>query len=233
MQKVHARSHSHFHIFHTSPPYAMLKPHLIISIACTLLLLASSCSKQRGTRSVEEIAADLKIVQPDTSVYGTLRSHSADSLTLATEYDTDPIRCTYDEARARDAILGSITEGNRYALLIDPETHSARKLINLTELSGQWFYDDADQQRGFTITTAGALSSINPKDVSFRKWKFHNGHIILYYVDTESVVRDSRDYLSDTTDIQSLTDDHLDLTFRGQSLHCYRQREAIKVKFNF
>lgn len=211
----------------------MSKQQLFIATGCTLFLLVCSCTKQKGARSVEEIAADLKIVQPDTSVYGTLRSHSADSLILTPEYGTDPIRCIYDEARGRGDILGSITEGNRYALLIDPETHSARKIINLTELSGQWFYDDAGQQRGFTFTTAGALSSINPKDVSFKKWKFHNGHIILYYTDVESVVRDSRDYQSDTTDITTLTAENLDLTFRGQALHCHRQREAIKVKFNF
>ena len=175
----------------------MSKHLLFISTGCTLLLLAASCSGRKGARSVEEITSELHIVPPDTSVYGTLRSHSADSLILTPEFGDDPIRCVYDEARGRGAILGTITDGNRYALLIDPDTHGARKIINLTELSGQWFYDDADQQRGFTITTAGALSSINPKDVSFKKWKFNNGHIILYYTDIESVVRDSRQYQSD------------------------------------
>lgn len=205
---------------------------LFIATGCTLFLLLCSCSGQRGARSVEELAAEIHIVQPDTSVYGTLQTKTIDSLFFTAEYDDEPFSCGFNEAQGEGTILGSLTEGNRFALLITPETKSARHIVNITELSGQWFFDD-DDERGFTFTTAGALSSINPKDVSFKKWKIYNGKIILFYTDIESVVRDSRDYQSDTTEIHALTDNHLELSFRGQRISCHRQREAIKVKFNF
>lgn len=211
----------------------MSRHTLYIAIGSTLLLSLCSCTGQKGERSVEEIAADIHIEQPDTSVYGTLNTLTTDSLILTPEFGDQPIRCNFREANAHGDILGSLTEGNRYALLIDPATRQARKILNLTELSGQWFIDGDDDQRGFTFTAAGALSSINPKDVSFKKWKYYNGHIILFYTDIESVVNDSRDYQSDTTDIHALTADHLELSFRGQPISCHRQREAIKVKFNF
>lgn len=205
----------------------MTRTHIILLIGCFLSLLICSCNKQRGARSVDEISENLIIVQPDTSLRGTLNAITPDSLRLTAEYDNAPISCTYDEARGNSQIFGSLTEGHRYALLVNPATRDALKIYNLTELSGQWFFDTAEG-RGFTFTAAGALSSINPKDVSMKKWKFYNGHIIIYYVDINDVVNDSRNYKSDTTEIQSLSADNLVFRFRGQPLRCTRQHGAIK-----
>lgn len=206
-------------------------PLYIYIIECTLFLLLCSCKGQGGARSVEEIKAELHIDIPDTTLYGTLSSLRGDSLVLTSQYD-ETTSCSITEARSRQQILGSLTEGNRYAVLLSPEAKSAQQVINLTELSGQWFYD-MDQQRGFNLTTAGAMSSINPDEVSFRKWRIYNGRIILYYIGKEHVVRNSRQFLTDTTEITHLTADELELTFRGKQLHCRRQTEAIKVDFNF
>lgn len=207
----------------------MSRRHLLTIIGCTLFLLVSSSCGQKGARSVEEIEESLVIAKPDTSLYGTLKSVRPDSLVFISEFDEQPITCIYDEARGRKQFFGSLTEGNRYALLIDPEEKAAIRMVNLTELSGQWFYD-LEEQRGMTFTAAGALSSINPKDVSFKKWKFHNGKIVLYYTDIEAVVSDSREYESDTIEIESLTSENLDFQFRGEKLHCTRQHGPIKLK---
>lgn len=207
----------------------MSRRHLLIIIGCTLFLLVCSSCGRKGARSVEEIEESLVIAKPDTSFYGTLKSVRPDSLLFISEFDGQLVSCVYDEARGRNQIYGSLTECNRYALLIDPEEKAVIRMVNLTELSGQWFYD-REEQRGMTFTAAGALSSINPKDVSFKKWKFHNGKIVLYYTDLEAVVSDSREYQSDTIDIESLSSEILDFSFRGEKLHCTRQHGPIKLK---
>lgn len=205
----------------------MIRTHLILLIECTLLLLISSCGGQKGERSVKEIEESITIEVPDTSFYGTLSAITPSQLTFTPDYGDSPVSYYYDEARGRRQILGSLTEGDRYALVTDRGEGSILKMLNITELSGQWFYDTTEG-RGFNLTAAGALSSINAKDFSFKKWKFYNGRIILFYVGIEDVANSARDYKSDTTDIESLTDDELIFRFRGNTYRCSRQREAIK-----
>lgn len=206
--------------------------HTSISIGCTLFLLVSSCNGQKGAHSVEEIVANIEVAKPDTSVYGTLKDISADTLLFTEEFGEGTFTCGYLQAKGLHEIYGSLTQGNRYAMLIDPNEQSALKIVNLTELSGQWFYD-IEEQRGFTITAAGALSSINPKDVSFKKWKFQNGKIVIYYTNIDDVVSDTREYKTDTTDINRLSAENLEITFLGQTLNCQRQHGPIKMKFKF
>lgn len=208
----------------------LMTRHLLLLIGCTLSLFLCSCKGQKGARSVEEITSSIHIVQPDTSLYGTLKAVTEDSLSFAAEYDNAPFSCTYNTAMDEGHIFGSLTKGHRYALLVDPSCQDARHLLNITELSGRWFYDEAPES-GLSFTAAGALSSINTHDVSFRKWKYYNGHIILYYINIEDVVKDSRNYKSDTTAILSLSADALTFRFRGETHSCHRQKEAIKVKF--
>lgn len=206
--------------------------HLLLTTGCALSLFLCSCNGQKGGRSVEEITSSLHIEQPDTSLCGTLNAVTHDSLQFTSEFGGESFSCTYDAAQAQQQILGSLTEGNRYAVLIDPRQKAALKLLNLTELSGQWFFDDAPES-GLNFTAAGALSSINNHDVCFKKWKHYNGQIIIFYTGIEESVSDSRQYKADTTEITSLTADALTFRFRGESRSCHRQKEAVKVKFNF
>lgn len=205
----------------------MIRTHLILLIECTLLLLVCSCNGQKGERSVKEIEESLTIEVPDTSFYGTLSAITPSQLSFTPEYGDSTVSYYYDEARGRRQIIGSLNEGDRYALVVDPNEQAILKMLNLSELSGQWFYD-TDEGRGFNLTAAGALSSINTNDFCFKKWKFYNGRIILFYVDAQEVVKDARDYKSDTTDVQTLTPDVLVFRFRGNTYHCSRQRETIK-----
>lgn len=205
---------------------------LLFTIGCTLFLLLCSCNGQKGARSIEELTSSLHIEQPDTSLYGTLKAVTHDSLEFISEIDNDRFTCTYDAARDQNNILGSLTEGNRYALVIDPREKAAIKLLNLTELSGQWFYDN-NPESGLNFTAAGALSSINNQDVNFRRWKYYNGQIIIFYTNIEEVTQDTRQYKADTTEILSLNADALSFRFLNETRTCHRQKEAIKVKFDF
>lgn len=206
--------------------------HLLLTTGCTLSLLLCSCNGQKGARSVEEITASIHIEEPDTSLYGTLQAVTPDSLKFTSDYDNEPFSCAYDAARSHDGIYGSLTEGNRYAVHLATGQRTAHKLFNITELSGQWFYDDAPES-GLNIAASGALSSINAKDVCFKKWKFLNGRIVIFYTGLEDVAKDFHDYKSDTTEIVSLSADALTFRFLGESRSCHRQKEAVKVKFDF
>lgn len=209
----------------------MFRIHIISLIECTLFLLVCSCNGQKGARSVEEIVSELTIQTPDTSLYGSLKEIVNDTLVISSEFDDQVIRCSYEEAQGSNGVIGSLTIGNRYAMLLDMNEKRVNKIINVTELSGQWFYD-INEQRGFNFTAAGALSSINPDEFCFRKWKFYNGKIILYYVEKNDVTKNSKDFKTDTTEIEQLTSEDLDFAFRGQSYHCQRKHEAVKFQMN-
>lgn len=204
----------------------MHRTHIILLLQCTLLLLLSACSGKKGEHSVNP--GDIVIIQTDTSLRATLHAIEPDSLCFTADYDsTQFIRCNSAEAQQKGQVFGSITQGCRYAVLIDRNHNTVQKMYNLTELAGQWFFDK-EEGRGFTFSVSGALSSINPKDVSMRKWKFLNGHIVIFYTGIEEVIEDHRKWRTDTTDIQSLSAEELTFTFRGETLHCTRQHEALK-----
>lgn len=209
-----------------------MNQNLQLTTGCALALLLCACNGQKGERSVEEITSSLHIEQPDTSLYATLKAVNPDSLAFASQYDDESFSCTYEAAKSQSYIYGSLTEGHRYAIVLNPNHHDALKLFNITELSGQWFFDNHPES-GLTFTASGALNSINSDNVSFRKWKFYNGRIILYYVEAQDLAEDAHHYKADTTEIVSLSAEALTFRFRGETLSCHRQKEAIKVKFNF
>lgn len=206
--------------------------HLLLATGCALSLLICSCNGLKRGRSVKDITSSLHIEQADSSICGTLNTVTHDSLKFTSEFNGENFSCTYDAAQTQHNIIGSLTEGNRYAVLIDLKQNTAHKMLNLTELSGQWFFDDKPES-GLDFTAAGALASINNHDVCFKKWKHYNGQIIIFYTGLEETVTDSRQYKADTTQITSLSAEALTFRFRGELRSCHRQKEAIKVKFNF
>lgn len=199
---------------------------------CTLFLLVCSCNKREGAHSSVDADHELVINEADTSFIGTITAIDGDNITLTKERSEE--RLTFDCSSARNAghILGDLRQGDRYAITTTASGHGASNILNITQLSGVWF-NDTDSERGLRLTASGDLSSINPEKYAFRKWKPYNGRLILYYIGIETVAKDSRDFLADTTDIVTLTDDILVYRFLGETISCHRQKEAIKVKFEF
>lgn len=99
-------------------------------------------------------------------------------------------------------------------------------------MAGQWFYN-MEEQRGMTFTMAGALSSINASDFTFRKWKVLNGRLLLYYHIIKEDGTLSDEMSVDTTMIRTLTDNKMEFDFRGQPFTCQRQTKPIKIKLKF
>lgn len=206
---------------------------LTVITVCTLFLLVCSCNKREGAHSsVEEAPRALVINEADSSIVGTLDAIDGDNITIKKERSDERLTFDYSPARNSGRVIGDLRKGDRYALTTDASGQSAATILNITQLSGLWLFDK-DGERGVTFTAAGSLSSVNPEKYSYRSWKPYNGRLILYYIDVETVTKNSRDYLSDTTDVVTLTDDNLVYLFRGDAISCHRQKEAIKVKFEF
>ena len=228
---------------------------ILTLLECTLALLTCSCKGQRGARSVEEIAAEIVIATPDTSIYARVKAFTADSLIVVQDHKEQAVSyamatgtyangnnvhangngtyaTTNSNGDAPTIIVGTLREGDRVALVVNGKTHNVQHIVNITQMTGQWFYD-MDAQRGFTLTAAGSLSPINPDDVCLRRWKLNNGRLIIYYTPAEDVARNSRNYLTDTTTIDALSDQEMVFAFRGNTLHCRRKTEPIKVEFKF
>lgn len=134
------------------------------------------------------------------------------------------------EADQTEQIKGSITLGDEYIILPDLKRHSIKMAINLTELSGKWFYD-MEQHRGLKIESNGAISSINTEDISFREWKLLNERFYIYYLTPDMVSPDRHEYLVEPANILSLDKSHLTFHFLGRTYECQRRQELIKMKF--
>lgn len=194
-----------------------------------LTLLCCACNGNRNHSYADDHVA---VSIPDTSIYAHLENITTDTLTFTSKSDKEHVKCAYADASTSGQIFGSITEGHLYSLLISPGTQSARHIVNLTDLSGQWFYD-GENGRGFELGIDGELSPINNGQLAFRKWKICNGHLIFYYTDEQTIAKTEEKFNNDTTDIIDLSPEKLVFKFLGKEYHCQRQHEAIKMHFDF
>lgn len=211
--------------------------HNLMKLICTKVLpttciLACLCSACNSRKSPAIDVMSHTVVAPDTSIYARLAHHNTDSLVFMTEDGSNRIACAYSEAATNGQIYGSLSEGDLFSLLLSPGTRNARHIVNLTNISGQWFYD-GENGRGFELGIDGQLSPINNGKLAFRKWKIYNGHLIFYYTDEQTVAKGEEKFSNDTTDIMELSPEKLVFTFLGKTYHCQRQHESIKMHFNF
>lgn len=201
-------------------------------IGCTLTLALCSCRGQREGRSVEEIAHNIVVSPIDTTLYCSLVAIKNDSLILRPEYEEDECSYAYLQALGEGNIKGELREGDNYSITVDKDLHRVLHMLNHSQLTGQWFYD-IDEMQGMTFTAAGALSSINAKDFTFRKWKVLNGNLLLYYLTIEEDGSLSQEIHVDTTKVEGLSNELLEFNFRGHHYCCRRLTKPIKVKMEF
>lgn len=206
--------------------------HLLLLIGCTLTLSLCSCRGQKGGRSVEEIAREIVVAPLDTTVYARLVNIKGDSLIVEPEYDENTRSYAYLQAMGEGQVVGDLCPGDKYALNIEGSSHRIVHMLNLSQMAGQWFYN-MEEQRGITFTVAGALSSINASDFTFRKWKVLNGSLLLYYYTIKEDGTLSEEMSIDTTMVKTLTNNKMEFDFRGKLFTCQRQTKPIKIKLNF
>ena len=94
---------------------------------------------------------------------------------------------------------------------------------------GQWFFD-TQHSKGMIFDAKGALSSINTDEISFRRWQFLKGKLLIYYVYTQQEAEEQDQFEVDTVEVQKLTTDEFNFQFRNKQYNCIRQKDALKFK---
>ena len=168
--------------------------------------------------------------ESNTAFRATLMEVDDDSLVLRVHETGKTIRLGHLEAEMGGQMKGSLTKGNEYSIFPNMANQSVIMAVNISELRGQWFYD-MQQHRGLKFEPHGAISSINPQDISFREWKLLNGKLFIYYLTIDMVAPDRKEYLVQPAEIVSLSKDRLQFQFLGKTYDCQRQKEAVKMKF--
>lgn len=218
-------------------------PSLTLTLLALLALAFGACTSRRGDKAEtpaerQRMEGEAEVnpmveqldQEPDAAFRATLVEQRDDSLVLRNTETGQTLVLGYIEAEMGGQMKGSLTKGNEYSIFPAMATKSVTMAINVSELRGQWFYD-MQQHRGMRFEPHGAISSINPKDISFREWKLLNGRLYIYYLTLDMVAPDRNEYLVQPAEIISLSKDRLQLEFLGKAYNCQRQQKAIKMKF--
>lgn len=166
---------------------------------------------------------------PDSALYVQLDSVSHDSIYVRVSGQSKRKVYGINEAYADGKVKGSLNPGDMLSIFPDNKAKRILISINVTEMSGQWFYDMLDH-RGFSFGPRGALSTINNVEISFREWKLLNGKLYLYFVPMQQASIEHVENQVEEAEIQSLSKDHLIMHFRGATLNCRRQTKPLKFK---
>ena len=167
---------------------------------------------------------------PDYAELVTLLEVDGDSLLVQPDNDIEPPRAyAFRDAQADHRLKGTLRVGDLYSVFPDSKRRRLTIGINVTELRGQWFYDQ-EHHRGLQFEPSGGLSSINTEHYSLREWKLLNGKLYIYYVDMQQVAPYRHEFSVDEAEILLLNPDELQLAFRDTVYTCHRQRGPIKFR---
>lgn len=213
----------------------MERRNIFCITALTLILFVlGSCgqdkkkseSQSRNLSPVNEKVQELDET-PDEAMLVTLTGIEGDSLKVKTLAGTEEKTYSMSEASQTSQIKGNLNVGDTLSVFPENSTKNIKICINVSELSGRWFYDMA-QHRGFSFETKGAMSSINADNVAFKEWKLLNGKLYLYFVDMQQAADDRHQYLVEEAEIQTLSKENLEFSFHGNSYSCKRLTQVLK-----
>ena len=163
---------------------------------------------------------------PDTAMLVRLDDIEGDSLIVTPLDEFHKLAFDYSKAKASGQVKGSITVGDTLSIFPDNRKHEILLTINVSELSGRWFYDIA-QHRGLIFEANGGMSTINAATMAYREWKLLNGKLYIYYVDMQQVADERHQYEVDEAKILHLDRENLELEFRNNHVKCQRQHGLI------
>ena len=190
------------------------------------LLLLSACGGKKSSSEERHTVAEEEVV-PDSSLMVRLLDVRDDSIYLEELAHHQRRTLCYGRAQLEGRVKGSLEKGDTLSVLPNSHTHHADAIINISELTGRWFYDHS-QHRGFEFGPDGALSSINMEQVSFRNWFVKNGNLVIHYVDMQQAVSNGRQYWVDHARIERLSKDELVLAFKDTLYQCRHEIAPVK-----
>lgn len=194
----------------------------------SLLSACSNGSKPNGaTRHSEEIKEHIAEVK-DSAVMVRLVGVSDDSISVLNNQTGKPQTFDYTRALIDHTVKGSLSKGDTLSVVPIEGGKAVKSVVNISELLGRWFYD-MPQHRGFRFEYGGTMSSFNNQLVSYNSWRVLNGTLFLYYVGMQQAAESEDDYQVDTAQIESLSREYMELTFRGTRLKCQRLNKVLKL----
>lgn len=157
----------------------MKKIYIFLLAALALTIAACSNKKSPTTESSVPVIEDEKTTN-DSTIYGVCGDGTMmNTLELITDAgDTVSFALTEDEDGSQP-VVGGLLAGDRLAVVegsaIDGEK-SARKVINLTTLTGKWTSLD----KNFEILEGGEVkSNVEAEKNPWTSWKILNGKLLL------------------------------------------------------
>lgn len=144
-----------------------------------LSVLLTACNNTGKKQSVAEPVEDEEVSIPDSTVYGVCGDGTMmNSLELITDAG-DTISYIINEEDGSQPVVGGLLAGDRLAVLegqpLDGDK-TARKVINLTTLTGKWTSLD----KNFEILEGGEVkSNIEAEKNPWTSWKILNGKLLL------------------------------------------------------
>lgn len=193
---------------------------------CFLLVGCSSCSSDKKKDRKTELEGYNPLVEqldetPDSAFLARLVDYTDDSVYVTSRYSSRRMAYAYADAKAVGKVQGTLEKGNWFSLFPDNRQKLVLAMINTTELSGKWEYDQK-QHRGLSFNERGGMSSINPDKVCFREWKLLNGLLYIYYVDMQQKAGDRHQYRVEEANIANLSKDCVTLQVMGRTFECTR-----------
>lgn len=203
----------------------------LLTILLTLLVVCS-CGDNNQKKTEEYNWEGNNIEEqhiPDSMVRVTVDSFDSDSLYVTIKSTKEKKSFCYYSAQNGNSIIGTIQQGDEYSILANTRNNEIKSAFNITQMMGQWFFD-TQHSKGMIFDAKGALSSINTDEISFRRWQFLNGKLLIYYVYTQQEAEKQNQFEVDTVEVQKLTTDEFNFQFRNKQYNCIRQKDALKFK---
>jgi hypothetical protein len=199
----------------------------VLSLCITLLASCTGCSNSNKKKAVSGVESPVnpeveKLDEtPDEAILVKLDKFDMDSMYVSVAESGEKKAFFYREAKTQGLFHGSLKRGDTYSIFPDNSRKTATIVINTTELSGRWFYDQK-QHRGIDFNEGGGMSSINSDKICFREWKLLNGKMYVYFVDMQQLASDRHQYQVEEAQIFFLSADKLAFKFHGQDYECSR-----------
>ncbi len=193
------------------------------TLICIMLTLHLAGCKNDRRPSFQRTAADAsrkaKHAPNDSTMFVILDKFDKDSVWTTNRETGRKNAFSIAAVNSSRHAYGSLTRRDTYAVMADIRTKSISRLINITELTGLWMFDD-HSGNGIRIDSTGTASNVGiMDDITLRSWHIHNGQLVFSHVKN-----DGTDYEETTTtvSIASLTTERFVFTIGKQLYECYR-----------
>lgn len=159
-----------------------MKKLFFLSVALTTVMMLS-CGGNKQQAEAEEAHDTTKVedvIPRDRTIYGVCTDGTAmNTLEIVTD-NGDTLTLSITNAQENGKVLGGLQVADRVAVVADGAKKTARLVINLNTLMGDWVMPDpidGSAEIGIRIKEGGVAESIDQSVIVYRTWKIFNGDL--------------------------------------------------------